>query len=126
MAFRGILIGSLVGFALLYLLSRDDFAGGLTLIGGWRVLFLGFTAATLLAAVIAWRGIPESLERSGQRSDRRNGDRPEAAPVVSEDQPVETAEKWRLPGQLRILLGIVILTAIADRDPQPDPHQAPQ
>jgi DHA1 family multidrug resistance protein-like MFS transporter len=109
MAFRGILFGSLVGFAVLYLLSRDAFAGGLTLIGGWRVLFLGFTAATLLAAAIAWRGIPESLERSGQRSD----DRPEAAPAVSENQPVEKAEKWHLPGQLRILLGIVVLTAIA-------------
>ena len=61
MAFRGTLIGSLVGFALLWLLSQDDFAGRLTLIGGWRVLFLGFTAATLLAAVVVWRGVPESL-----------------------------------------------------------------
>ena len=67
MAFRGILFGSLVGFAVLYLLSRDAYAGGLTLdLGGWRVLFLGFTAATLLAAAIAWRGIPETLERSGR------------------------------------------------------------
>ena len=71
MAFRGILFGSLVGFAVLYLISRDAFAGGLTLIGGWRVLFLGFTAATLLAAAIAWRGVPESLERSGQRPRRK-------------------------------------------------------
>ena len=109
MAFRGTLIGSLVGFALLWLLSRDDFAGGLTLIGGWRVLFLGFTAATLLAAAIAWRGVPESLQRSGQRS----GDRPATAPAVPKGRPVEIAEKWHLPGQLRILLGIVVLTAIA-------------
>ena len=109
MAFRGILFGSLVGFAVLYLISRDAFAGGLTFISGWRVLFLGFTAATLLAAAIAWRGIPETLERSGQRS----GDRPEAAPAIPEDQPVEKAEKWHLPRQLRILLGIVVLTAIA-------------
>jgi MFS transporter, DHA1 family, multidrug resistance protein len=109
MAFRGTLIGSLVGFALLYLLSRDAFAGMLTLISGWRVLFLGFAAATLLAAAIAWRGIPESLERRGQRSD----DHPEAAPSVPKDQPVAMAEKWHLPGQLRILLGIVVLTAIA-------------
>ena len=108
MAFRGILIGSLVGFALLRLLSHGAI-GGLTLIGGWRVLFLGFTAATLLAAVIAWRGVPESL----QRSDQRSGDRPEAAPAVPEDQPAEMAEKWHLPSQLRILLGIVVLTAIA-------------
>lgn len=105
MAFRGILFGSLVGLSLLYLLSRNAFAGGWTLIDGWRVLFLGFTAATLLATAIAWRGIPESLERSS--------DRPEAASAISEDQPVEMAEKWHLPGQLRILLGIVVLTAIA-------------
>jgi MFS transporter, DHA1 family, multidrug resistance protein len=104
MAFRGTLIGSLAGFALLGLLSHGAI-GGLTLIGGWRVLFLGFTAATLLAAAIAWRGIPESLERSG--------DRPDAAPAIPKDQPVEMAEKWHFPGQLRILLGIVVLTAIA-------------
>ena len=109
MAFRGTLVGSLVGFALLWLLSRDDFAGGLTLIGGWRVLFLGFTAATLFAAAIVWRGVPESLQRSGQHS----GARPEAAPAVPRGRPVEIAEKWHLPGQLRILLGIVVLTAIA-------------
>jgi DHA1 family multidrug resistance protein-like MFS transporter len=113
MAFRGTLIGSVVGFAVLYLLSRDAFTDGLTLIGGWRVLFLGFTAATLLAAAIVWRGIPESLPRSGQHSGRRSGDRPEAAPAIPEDQPVAMAEKWHLPGQLRILLGIVVLTAIA-------------
>ena len=58
MSVRGILIGSLVGFALLYLLSRDDFAGGLTLIDGWRILFLGFTAATLLAAAMHGAGSP--------------------------------------------------------------------
>ena len=38
---------------------------------------------------------------------------PEAAPAIPEDQPVEMAEKWHLPVQLRILLGIVVLTAIA-------------
>ncbi len=107
MAFRGILFGSLVGFAVLYLISRDAFAGGVTFISGWRVLFLGFTAATLLAAAIAWRGIPESLQRSGR------GESPEAAPAIPEDQPAEMAEKWQLPVQLRILLGIVVLTAIA-------------
>lgn len=89
--------------------AERAFAGGWTLIAGGRVLFFGFTAATLLATAIAWRGSPASLERSGERS----GDRPEAASAVSEDQPVEMAEKWHLPGQLRILLGIAILTAIA-------------
>jgi predicted MFS family arabinose efflux permease len=94
-----------VGFTVLYLLSRDPFAGGLTLISGWRILFLGFTVATLLATAIAWRGIPESLQRSG--------DRPEGATAIPKDRPVEMAKKWHLPSQLRILLGIVVLTAIA-------------
>jgi MFS family permease len=104
MAFRGTLIGSLVGFALLWLLSRDDFAGGLTLIGGWRMLFLGFTAATLFAAAIAWRGVPEILQHSDGS--------PETAPAIPRDQTVAMAEKRHLPGQLRILPGIVVLTAV--------------
>jgi len=110
MSIRGILIGTVVGFAVLYLLSRSalgsaSFGEGETLIAGWRILFFGFTSATLLAAAMVWRGVPESLQRSA--------DRPEEAPATSHDQPVESDEKWRLPGQLRILLGIVILTAIA-------------
>ena len=32
--------------------------------GGWRILFLGFTAAALLATAIIWRGVPESLSAS--------------------------------------------------------------
>ena len=105
MAFRGLLLGSLVGFALLWLLSRDDLGGGLTFIAGWRILFLGYTAAALLATAIIWRGVPESLQRSA--------DDPEEDTAVSTDQPVEPKEKWRLPGQLRVFLGIVVLTAIA-------------
>ena len=105
MAFRGILLGSLVGFALLWFLSDDEIGGGLSLVGGWRILFLGFTAATLLATAMVWRGVPESLQRSA--------DDPEETPAVPADQPVAPDEKWRLPGQLRVFLGIVILTAIA-------------
>jgi MFS transporter, DHA1 family, multidrug resistance protein len=104
MAFRGLLLGSLVGFALLWLLSRDDLGGRLTLIDGWRMLFLGYTAAALLATAIVWRGVPESLQRSA--------DDPEETPAIPKDQPLEPDEKWRLPGQLRIFMGIVILTAI--------------
>jgi DHA1 family multidrug resistance protein-like MFS transporter len=104
MAFRGMLLGSLVGFALLWLLSRDEIGGGLTLIDGWRILFLGFTATTLLATAIVWRGVPESLQRSA--------DDLEETPAIPMDQPVEPDEKWHLPGQLRIFMGIVILTAI--------------
>ena len=104
MAFRGMLLGSLVGFALLWLLSRDDMGGTLSLIDGWRILFLGFTAATLLATAIVWRGVPESLQRSA--------DDPEETPAVPTDQPVAPDEKWRLPSQLRVFMGIVVLTAI--------------
>ena len=105
MAFRGILIGSLAGFALLGLLSRDASGGRLTLIGGWRVLFLGFSAATLAAAAIVWRRVPETLQR--------NGDRGGKATAAHKEQPVDRKRRWRLPGQLRTLLGIVILTASA-------------
>jgi len=104
MAFRGMLLGSLVGFALLWLLSRDDMGGTLSLVDGWRILFLGFTAATLLATAIVWRGVPESLQRSA--------DDPEETPAVPTDQPVAPDEKWRLPSQLRVFMGIVVLTAI--------------
>ena len=84
MSFRGILIGTLVGFAMFHLLSQDAL-GGIPLITSWRILFLGFTAAALLAAVVVWRGIPESLQRGT--------DRPRKAPAVPAAQPFELATK---------------------------------
>lgn len=99
MSVRGLLVGTLVGFALLYFLSSGTLGGGLSLVAIWRILFFGFTAASLLAAVIAWRGIPESLERSPARSPK--------------DRPVQSGQTWRISGQLGIVLGIVILTASA-------------
>jgi MFS transporter, DHA1 family, multidrug resistance protein len=109
MSIRGTLIGTVVGFAVLHLVSRtalgDAFGGGESLISGWRFLFLGFTTATLLAVALVWRGVPESLERSA--------DLPEEAPATPHGQSVKADEKWRLPGQLRIFLLIVILTATA-------------
>jgi len=109
MSIRGVLIGTVVGFAVLHLVSRtalgDAFGGGESLISGWRFLFLGFTAATLLAVALVWRGVPESLERSA--------DLPEEAPATPHDQPVKTDEKWHISSQLRIFLVIVILTATA-------------
>jgi len=104
MSFRGILIGTLVGFAMFHLLSQDAL-GGIPIITSWRILFLGFTAAALLAAVVVWRGIPESLQHGT--------DRPRKVPAVSAAQPVELATKWRLSSQLCIVLGIVILTSSA-------------
>ncbi len=105
MSVRGILIGTVVGFALLRVLSGDAFGGELTFSASWRILFLGFSAATLLAVAIVWRGVPESLQLSD--------DHPPKASVVAKAQSLKTADRWRLPGQLRIFLVIVILTAIA-------------
>jgi DHA1 family multidrug resistance protein-like MFS transporter len=104
MSIRGTLIGTLAGFAILRLLSNDTF-GGISVAAIWRIIFLGFTAASLIAVAIVWRGIPESLKRSN--------DRPRKASVVSGDQNVKLSKKWRLSSQLYIVLGIVILTASA-------------
>lgn len=99
MSVRGLLVGTLVGFALLYFLSGDALDDGPSLIALWRILFLGFTAASLLAAAIVWRGIPESLQRSPDRPGK--------------DRPAKSDQKRRLTGQLGIVLGIVILTVSA-------------
>ena len=104
MSFRGILIGALAGFAMFHFLGRDAL-GGIPLITTWRILFLGFAAASLLATAIVWRGIPESLQRSTGR--------PSKAPAGPAGQSVELDKKWRLPSQLYVVLGIVILTASA-------------
>ena len=105
MSIRGALIGTMIGFAALYLLGRGALGGGESLIAGWRILFFGFTAATLLAVTVVWRGVPESLQRSDDR-------RPKAS-VGAKAKVLKTADRWRLPGQLRIFLAIVMLTAIA-------------
>lgn len=109
MSIRGILIGTLVGLALLYLLSGGPLdagaGGGEPSLEGWRLLFLGYTAATLLAVVIVWRGVPESLAPSA--------DGPLHVPAVTKAQAAKTEDGWRLGGQLRMFLGIVILTATA-------------
>jgi len=105
MSIRGMLIGTLAGFGLLRLLSHDALGGGLSLVAIWRILFLGFSTASLIAAAIVWRGIPESLQRSN--------DRPRKASAVPEDQPVKLDKKWRFSSQLYIVLGIVILTVSA-------------
>jgi MFS family permease len=102
MSIRGILIGTLAGFAMFYLLSRDDLHG-LPLVTSWRILFFGFTAASLLAAAIVWRGIPETHQRSS--------DRPRKASAAPEDQAVVLEKKGRFQSQLGIVLGIVFLTA---------------
>jgi MFS family permease len=99
MSIRGILVGTLAAFALFYLLNGEALGIESSWITIWRILFSGFTAASLLAAAIVWRGIPESLQR--------NTDRPQ------KDRPVKPDTKWRLSSQLGIVFGIVFLTASA-------------
>jgi MFS family permease len=99
MSIRGMVIGTLVVFAIFHLLSHNALGLGLSLIEAWRILFLGFTAASLLAAAIVWRGIPESFKRSTES--------PRKSSTAPKDQP------WRLSSQMYIVLGIVILTASA-------------
>ncbi|MGE5375440.1 MAG: MFS transporter [Bacteroidota bacterium] len=99
MSIRGILVGKMAAFALFYLLNGEALGSESSWITIWRLLFLGFTAASLLAAAIVWRGIPESLERNTDRAQK--------------ERPVQSDHKWRLSSQLRIVFGIVILTASA-------------
>ena len=105
MGFRGTLVGSLVGFGLLRLLQGDRIETRLTLAGGWRWLFFGYAAATFVAAVIAWRKIPETLRQDDCHVDK--------TPEAPENQRASGGGAWRLPGQLWILMGIVVLTAVA-------------
>jgi MFS family permease len=100
MSFRGILLGALTGFLLLHFLN-----GGVSIDALWRVLFLGFSAAAFLAAAIVWRGVPEPLPRSSDRSQK--------GPAAPEEEAVKPAKKWHSSSQLAVVLGIVFLTASA-------------
>ena len=109
MSIRGILVGTLVAFALFYLLNGDALGIGSSLIAIWRILFLGFTAASLLAAAIVWRGIPESLQSSTDRPQK--------------DRPVKSDQKWRLSSQLGIVLWNRDPDGLRRRDHQPHSDQ---
>ena len=104
-AFRGTLVGSLAGFALLAPLEGDEAGRWLTLAGGWRLLFFAYTVATLVAAAIVWRKIPETLSQPESRVDE--------TPEAAQDPGASGDVARRLPGQLWILMGIVALTAAA-------------
>jgi len=99
MSIRGILVGTLVPFALFYLLNGEALGSESSWITIWRILFLGFTATSLLAAAIVWRGIPESLQKDTDRPQK--------------DRPVKSDQKWSISRQLGIVFGIVALTASA-------------
>jgi MFS family permease len=101
MASRGGIAGALVGFTLLGFFGRGDVETGLR--GGWPILFGIYTVAALIGVGIAWRGVPETLQRSTA---------PEST-AAGESHPTRPERPWQLPGQLRILMGIVLLTSSA-------------
>ena len=99
MASRGGIAGTFVGFTLLGFLGRGDMEAGIR--DGWQILFGVYTIASLIGVVIAWRGVPETLAR------RASAPPPEATGRTGLRRP------WQLPGQLRVLMGIVLLTSSA-------------
>jgi DHA1 family multidrug resistance protein-like MFS transporter len=102
MASRGGIAGALVGFTLLGFFGRGDVETGIR--GGWQILFGIYTIAALIGVVIAWRGVPETHQRSMAVPAST------AAGVTDHPRP---ERPWQLPGQLRILMGIVLLTSSA-------------
>jgi MFS family permease len=103
MTFRGILLGTLVGILLFSLVNFNVFGRGLSLLDAWRVLFILFSFASIIATVIAFRGIPETAEIISGATN------PE--PKQTTKEKVNPPIKKRMPGQLWILLTIVVLTA---------------
>lgn len=99
MASRGGIVGTCVGFTLLGFLGRGDMEVGIR--AGWQPLFAVYALAATIGVIIAWRGVPETLTR------RVVAPRPEAADRTGPRGP------WLLPGPLRVLMGIVLLTASA-------------
>ncbi len=65
-------------------------------------------AAPLLGALIAWRGVPETLSKQTPPSPPNPG-----GDVSSPEIGGMGGRPWRLPGQLRGLMGIALLTSSA-------------
>jgi MFS transporter, DHA1 family, multidrug resistance protein len=101
MASRGGIVGAFVGFTLLGFFGRGDVETGIR--DGWQILFVIYTVAALIGVAIAWRGVPETLQRSMAVPESTAG-------VTHHTRP---ERPWQLPGQLRILMGIVLLTSSA-------------
>jgi len=102
MASRGGIAGAFVGFTVLGFLGLGNIEAGIR--GGWQILFAIYTVAALIGFIIAWRGVPETLQRSRAVLEST------AANVTEYAGP---DRRWQLPGQLRILMGIVLLTSSA-------------
>jgi predicted MFS family arabinose efflux permease len=58
-AMRGRIVGQVVSGLLVGILAGRAVAGVVGDIAGWRVMFLGASAAMLLLAVVLWRALPE-------------------------------------------------------------------
>ncbi len=62
---QGAMLGTFIGFGVLVSLGVES---------GWSVLFIGYGAANLLAALLAWRRLPETnptIEQTDRRAARR-------------------------------------------------------
>jgi MFS transporter, DHA1 family, multidrug resistance protein len=99
MSSRGGIAGAFVGFTLLGFLGQGNVESGIR--GGWPILFGVYTVAALIGVIIAWRGVPETLDRQAFKPRTPDPDR------------VGLRQARLLPGQLRVLMGIVLLTSSA-------------
>ena len=102
MSFRGILFGALFGFLIMGLFNSEILGLEIKFQNVWQFLFLLFTMAAAGAVFITLRWIPETLERKTIPGV--------AGSSVPKGGQKKSPKKWRLPRQLSILLGIVLLT----------------
>ncbi|MCX6033337.1 MAG: MFS transporter [Chloroflexi bacterium] len=104
MSSRGGIFGAAIGFAVLGFLGRGNLTDG----AGWSTLFWLYTVTSLVGALIAWRGVPETLSKQMPPSPPNPG-----GDVSSPEVGGVGGRPWRLPGQLRGLMGIALLTSSA-------------
>lgn len=98
-ASRGGIVGTFIGFILLGFVGEGNMEAGFQT--GWHMLFVVYTIAATVGVIIAWRGVPETLQRA-------------ATTPMPEARDRGTPHRTWLPsGQLRVLMGIVLLTASA-------------
>ena len=80
MASRGGMPGPYVGFTLLGFFGRGDVETGIR--GGWQILFGIYTVAALIGVVIAWRGVPETHQRSRAQHGRARINPPPVSQII--------------------------------------------
>ncbi len=93
--YRGVLVGAFVGFPCL------DYLG---IVQGWKVAFAVYTVLALVALLLAWRGVRETLPAVTSAEFTLS-----AANVPSTCLPSVPA-RGRVSAQLYVLMGIAVLT----------------